>query len=235
MANENKTNNGKRHWYSNVADLYRVTKRSYPWVSWVMVAALLIPVIISIVLNLVLSVPTITFVLNIIFALGIGLLICTITLTQLGNRAMYAQLEGVKGGVYAVMKSIKRGWIIEEQPVAFNRRQDMVWRMVGRAGIVLISEGPASRVGELLHEETRKCQRVANSVPIHTIQCGSDKGQVRIGKLMSHLRKLKKKINKEEVPVVANRLQSLSAKGAPIPKGIDPNKVRVNRRQLRGK
>lgn len=158
-----------------------------------------------------------------------------ILLTQLGNRAMYAQLEGVKGGVYAVMKSIKRGWIIEEQPVAYNRRQDMVWRLVGRAGIVLISEGPASRVGELLRDESRKCQRVANQVPIHTIQCGSEAGQVKIGKLMSHLRKLKKQINKEEVPVVANRLQSLSAKGTPIPKGIDPNKVRVNRRQLRGK
>lgn len=235
MANENQTNNGKRRWYSNLADLYRVTKRSYRWVSWVMLVVLVVPLLISIAINLALSTPTITFVLNIIFAIGIGLLLDTLLLTQLGNKAMYAQLEGVKGGVYAVIKSIKRGWIIEEQPVAFNRRQDMVWRMVGRAGIVLISEGPASRVGELLHDESRKCQRVANSVPIHTIQCGTNKGQVRIGKLMSQLRKLKKKISKEEVPVVANRLQSLSAKSAPIPKGVDPSKIRVNRRQLRGK
>ena len=38
-----------------------------------------------------------------------------------------------------------------------------------------------------------------------------------------------------EITQVSNRLSSLSAKGLPIPKGVDPARVRPDRRALRGR
>ena len=152
------------------------------------------------------------------------MLLATTLLTRMANNAMYKQLEGVKGNVYAILRSIKRGWIVEEEPVAFNRKQDLVYRLVGRPGIVLISEGPSSRAGELLNEQERKCHRVAPSVPIHKIQAGQGKNQVPISKLLKTINHLKKEISKDEVPIVGQRLQSLQNKAYRLPGGVDPNK-----------
>lgn len=51
--------------------------------------------------------------------------------------------------------------------------------------------------------------------------------------------KLPKALRRDEVPLVANRLQALSAQrsGAGIPRSVDPAKARakMNRRALRGR
>lgn len=171
----------------------------------------------------------------VIVGLSLGMLLATTLLTRLANSAMYKQLEGVKGNVYAVLRSIKRGWIVEQEPVAINRKQDLVYRLVGRPGIVLISEGPSSRVNELLNDQERKCHRVAPSVPIHKIQSGQGKNQVPIGKLLKTINRLKKEIGKDEVPIVGQRLQSLQNKAYRLPGGVDPAKAKMNRRMFRGK
>ena len=42
-------------------------------------------------------------------------------------------------------------------------------------------------------------------------------------------------LTKEEVPSVAARINALQSSAPPIPKGIDPTKVRPNRRAMRGR
>lgn len=229
------TNQAKRHWWNNLADVYRVTKRVYPWIGWVILGITLVLVAISLGIDIYLGSSWLSYLFHIIFAVGIALLANTFLLTRLANKAMYKQLDGVRGNVYAVLGSIKRGWTVEQEPVAFNRKQDLVWRIVGRAGIVLISEGPHSRVGELLREEEKKCKRVAQSVPVHCIESGNENGQVGIANLLKTINKLKKTVGKEEVPVIANRLRSLQTRNLQMPKGIDPSKMKINRRALRGK
>ncbi|WP_311589934.1 DUF4191 domain-containing protein [Varibaculum massiliense] len=234
MATQNNPQK-KKHWWNNIADVYRVTKRSYSWIGWAMLAALLsVPLIVLIICFLVpFSVGRSIF--YVIVGLSLGMLLATTLLTRLANSAMYKQLEGVKGNVYAVLRSIKRGWIVEQEPVAINRKQDLVYRLVGRPGIVLISEGPSSRVSELLNDQERKCHRVAPSVPIHKIQSGQGKNQVPIGKLLKTINRLKKEIGKDEVPIVGQRLQSLQNKVYRLPGGVDPAKAKMNRRMFRGK
>ncbi len=234
MATQNNPQK-KKHWWNNIADVYRVTKRSYSWIGWAMLAALLsVPLIVLIICFLVpFSVGRSIF--YVIVGLSLGMLLATTLLTRLANSAMYKQLEGVKGNVYAVLRSIKRGWIVEQEPVAINRKQDLVYRLVGRPGIVLISEGPSSRVSELLKDQERKCHRVAPSVPIHKIQSGQGKNQVPIGKLLKTINRLKKEIGKDEVPIVGQRLQSLQNKAYRLPGGVDPAKAKMNRRMFRGK
>ena len=136
MATQNNPQK-KKHWWNNIADVYRVTKRSYSWIGWAMLAALLsVPLIVLIICFLVpFSVGRSIF--YVIVGLSLGMLLTTTLLTRLANSAMYKQLEGVKGNVYAVLRSIKRGWIVEQEPVAINRKQDLVYRLVGRPGIAV--------------------------------------------------------------------------------------------------
>lgn len=235
MANETTPNApAKRHWYNNLADAYRVTKRTYPWITWVLI---LIPVVIlavAIILCVTLHARVASFIGWVVVAITGGLFIDTMLLTRLLTSATYTQMDGVKGAVSWVLGQIKRGWTIESDPVAMNKKQDLVWRLVGRPGIVLISEGPASRVKGLLEDEERKCHRVAASVPVHTIQVGHDQGQIPLKDVTKALRKLPKAINKDEVPLVATRLESLRMRTQQMPHGVDPSRAKINRRMFRG-
>jgi hypothetical protein len=48
--------------------------------------------------------------------------------------------------------------------VAVNAKQDMVHRVVGRCGIVLVGEGAPQRVKGLLAKERKRMQRVVGEV-----------------------------------------------------------------------
>ena len=155
-------------------------------------------------------------------------------LSFLARRALYAQVEQTTGAVKVALSQIQRGWIIPEQPVAFTREQDLVWRIVGRPGIVLISEGPASRVRALLNTESKRVTKIMRNVPIHQIQVGHDEGQVALKDLQRELRRLKNVLTAEEVPQVSARINALRSGEPPIPKGVDPLRARTSRRALRG-
>ena len=209
----------KRSFFANIKDAFTLTKRSYPWVGWALAGAFVIPLLVAVLVGWLTS----HLVLGILFGISLGLLATTATLSRLMNRAMYKQLDGHAGAAGAIMRQIRRGWDIEEQPVAMNRNQDLVYRLVGRPGIVLVSEGAPAQVERMLADEAKKVSRVA------------PKGQVPLDQLLRTINKLKKTLRKEEVPVVTNRLRSLQAKSMNMPRGIDPSKVKFNRRALRGK
>jgi hypothetical protein len=114
-------------------------------------------------------------------------------------------------------------------PIAVNgKTQDAVYRAVGRGGVVLISEGPKSRTGRMIDEERRKVGRVLPNVPVSTISVGPDSDSVALHKVPRTLAKIKPTLTKAEVMAISNRLQSLE-NSMPIPKGIDPMKVRAQR------
>jgi len=84
----------------------------------------------------------------------------------------------------------------------------------------------------MLDDEMRKVQRVLPNVPISLISVGTDKGSIELHRLPRALRSTKKSLTKPEVLAVSNRLNSLQTQ-LPIPKGIDPMKVRPQRGKAR--
>lgn len=232
MADLNLNPNKKRRWYHNIADAYRITARTYPWIGWLLGAFVLVFTALGFLAAALNGAGWIVWPLS---GLMTGLLASIVVLSVLTRKAMYSQIEGTIGSVYAVLSGIKRGWIISEQPIAANREQDLVWRIIGRPGVVLITEGPTGRVSELANAERKKITRVMQNVPVHIINVGTLDGQTRLAALEGTLRKLKNVLTATEVPSVDARLRALSAKSAPIPKGIDPSKVRPSRRALRGR
>jgi hypothetical protein len=116
-------------------------------------------------------------------------------------------------------------------PVAVNpRTRDAVYRAVGAAGIVLITEGSRSGTKLILDEELRKLKRVAPSVQVHVFYVTNDESGTPLIKLAKEITRLKRNLNRAEVSAVNNRLQALGTFNMPIPKGIDPRKMRAARK-----
>nr|WP_315545452.1 DUF4191 domain-containing protein [Actinomyces oris] len=219
----------------NIKDSYTVSRRSYPWIGWAMLAVLATCLALGAAIAL-------GYGLHLWYWLVLGLMLALVInmglLTFLVRRASYSQIEGMPGAAKAVLDQIGRGWYVESEPVAFTKDQDLVWRLVGRPGVVLVAEGPSTRTRRMLAEEERRVHRLLSTVPIHTLQVGTDAGQVRLTDLSKTLRQLPTKptsLTDSEITQVSKRLTSMAGKNLPIPKHIDPNRVRPDRRAMRGR
>lgn len=211
--------------------VFQMTRRYDKSVVGLLLLAVLLPTGAGVAAGLILSSGNVfTLVIWIIVGVMLGLLIGLIVLGRRAERAAYSQLEGQPGAVGAVIKSaLKRSWIAEEMPVAINAKtKDAIYRAVGRGGVALIAEGPISRTQRLVDDEKRKTAKILPNVPITVLTVGPDEESVKLYKLGWQLTKIKPALTKSEVRVVSNRLASLGT-NVPIPKGIDPYKVRPSR------
>ena len=131
----------------------------------------------------------------------------------------------------AVLKSsLRRSWIGSEMPINVSpRTQDAVYRAVGKGGVVLIGEGPRSRTQPMLDKERANVSRILPNVTVTLMYVGPDPDSTPLHKIVPTLARLKKSLRRDEVTAVSNRLTSLSRNMLPIPKGMDPTKVRAPR------
>ncbi len=181
-----------------------------------------------------------------ILGLPAAALAAVVVMNRRGNTAMYRALEGQPGAAGAALQGLgRRGWYAAQEPVAVEgargiRPSDMVgaamvFRALGRPGVVLLGEGPPSKVTKLLKQEEKKVARVAPGVPIHLWTVGDGEGQVPVKKISGKLTRMKPVLSKAETSVVNKRLTSLGGLRPPIPKGMDPMRARPDRKGMRGK
>lgn len=90
-------------------------------------------------------------------------------------------------------------------------------------------------VNRLLDAERKKVSRVAPGVPVHLLVVGDDEGDVPVRKLVRTVQRMKPVLTKEELSVVNKRLKSLPSIRDAVPAGLDPNKMRMSRKGLRGR
>jgi hypothetical protein len=106
--------------------------------------------------------------------------------------------------------------------VAGNRNLDVVHRVVGKPGVVLLGEGSPSRLPGLLAAEKKRVARVALDVPIYDFQVGNEEGQIPVRKLQRKLMRLPRNLRGQAVAELNYRLkalpQSLQAPKGPIPR-----------------
>ncbi|WP_121371760.1 DUF4191 domain-containing protein [Frondihabitans australicus] len=213
--------------------VFTMTRRYDPTSIWWMIASFVVPVIVGVVLGLVLGGGHIlNLVLYIIVGVLAGVLLFMIVLGRLAERAAYSQIAGQPGAVGAVFKSgLRRQWRASEMPVAVNgRNQAAVYRAVGRPGVVLVTEGTKGATAKIVDEERRKVARILPGVPITVLSVGAgDDESIPLHKLGGRMNKIKNAIGKTEVLAVANRLESLGQNKLPIPKGVDPMRMRSGR------
>jgi hypothetical protein len=130
-----------------------------------------------------------------------------------------------------VLDQMRGAWFVTPA-VAINGKQDLVHRVVGRPGVILVGEGAPQRVRGLLAQERKRLSRAVGDAPIHTIVVGSPDVDgddvVPLMKLQSRITKLPAKVGRKDVAKLERRLKPLT-RSLPIPGGIDPTAVRRGR------
>jgi hypothetical protein len=160
-----------------------------------------------------------------------SLLLTLSVLSRRAERAAFMRISGQPGAVAAVISStLKRGYSTSEMPVAVDpKSRDAVYRAVGKAGVVLIAEGNSARLRQIVEDEKRKVSRAIPGVTVSVLSVNEQPGSVPLYALTKAIYNLKKNLSRAEISVVNKRLAGLGL-NIPIPKGIDPNRIRAGRR-----
>ena len=182
-----------------------------------------------------------TGVLGLILAIIAGLLLGTLAaMIVFGIRARkttFAQAEGRPGAASWALDQMRGDWRVA-QATSASPTQDLVHRVIGRPGIILVGEGNnPHRLGSLLGQEKKRIARVVGETPIYTVVVGNDTdaGQVPLKKLNKHVMKLPRNIKGGEIRTLEKRLLAVTAPKMPLPKGPMPGgrKMEVSSRQMR--
>jgi Domain of unknown function (DUF4191) len=223
--------------------VFRMTRKADPSAVWWMALAFLAVLILALLVGLWVD----QMIYCLILGLPLALLAAMAVLARKAEAAAFSQIEGQPGAVGAVLGSLRRGWYYDQEPVAAEsggkvrgmrdlHNAAMVFRAVGRPGVVLINEGPKGPAQRLSQSERRKVTRVVGEeIPVHVLRIGQGEGDLKLRQLTKTMRKLDKKVSKQEAIVVHQRLKSLGATKPPVPAGMDPRRARMDRRALRGR
>lgn len=143
------------------------------------------------------------------------------------QRSMYTQAEGQPGAAGWLLENQLRGDWRLKQAVAGTTHLDVVHRLVGRPGVVLIGEGAQHRVRGLIAQEKKKVSRLTGDTPIYDLVVGTEDGDIALGKLQKHLLKLPHNLSKEQVAALDKRLAALTTTRAPLPQGPMPQGAKM--------
>jgi hypothetical protein len=214
---------GKPGRLAQIRQTYQMTKKSDPRIGWILLGCLLAPVAVAAVVSLLIGNWW-------LLPLGFttGLLIAAIVLGRRAERAAYAQIEGQPGAAAAVLNTLGKAWFVTPA-VAVTKNQDIVHRVIGRPGVILVGEGSGSRVAHALRTEKQRESRFVPDIEFTEIAVGNDEGQVPLTKLVKTVRKMDKTLTPGQVTEVRRRLDALANAPVPMPKGPIPKSTRAMR------
>jgi hypothetical protein len=217
---------------------YRQARELDPSVVWWMLGALLLVLVVAVGVGVAIGQPVYLG----ITGLMLGVLAAGIVMMRRTEKAAYGRLEGQAGAAGAALGALRRGWFREDQPVAVEAARPgdfssaaLVFRAVGRPGVVLVAEGPAGRASRLVEAERKRVSRVLPNVPVTVLRIGDGEDEVPVRKLVGKINRLRPSLTKAEVTAVNKRLRALGAGRPPIPAGVDPMRARPDRKGMRGR
>ena len=220
--------------FSQIRTLYTFTQKEFRWLPFLLAGILLLGIAVGVGIGF--AIPPVAVWSVILWGLTglmLGVLASMMTMTRLSTRAMYKKIDGMPGATGHVLStSLGRKWQASETPVGINpKTQEGVYRAVGRGGVVIVGEGARGRLTRLVNDERSKVQRVASGVTVTVLYVGHGDDEVPIAKLAPTIKALPKTIDRTTMAAVIKRIDSVSQSVAslPIPKGVDPTKVRAPR------
>ena len=226
---------------SQIVKIYQFTYEEDKALPWLLAAAILVPTLIAVVICLLAHFGWLSWILTVLLGIMVGLLLATMTLTRRSDRVGYAKMEGRPGAAAAVLSSIsKAGFSFPQEPVWIDAKtKDAVWRGTGRTGVYLIAEGDYNRVNKAMNREEEKIRRITrgSAIPIYRISVGRGPDQVPLNKLQRTVVKKKIKLTATELETLNDRLVTLQKRqnALGMPKGIDPTRIHVSRKAMRGR
>ena len=211
----------KQRWYVQIKETYKFASKEISFLAFRLLGVF--AVVFGILFGIGVAIDQTIFLG--IFAFGTALLATTFFFGKIAEKAAYSSIAGQVGAAASVLNALRGSWQVTPA-VGVDKNQNMVHRVVGRPGIILVGEG--SRPGLLLAEQRKAHARYAQGVPIHEIIV--DDVDVTISNLQKKVKKLGKSLRPAEVTQVRNRLKALPQTALPIPKGPLPLGKKVPRR-----
>lgn len=155
------------------------------------------------------------------FGVLLGVMTSMLLFGRYAQSAQYKAIQGQPGAAAAIVQTMRGNWTVTPA-IAGNRNMDIVHRVVGRPGVILIGEGSPSGLASLLSAEKKKIARIAYAVPITELQVGDEKGQIPVRQLQRTLMKMPRTLKPAAVTDLNNRLKalpsSLQAPRGPMPR-----------------
>ncbi|MDR1354880.1 MAG: DUF4191 domain-containing protein [Propionibacteriaceae bacterium] len=157
-------------------------------------------------------------------------------LGRLGKNSAYKRYKGQPGyAQVALMMLNKKKWTYTAA-VEVDRQQDAVHRVVGPGGLILVGDGDANRVKQLLATARKRHDGISYDTEVIVISAGTGEGQMPVESVTKYIEKLPKKLTESQIQELEGRLKALDAMRGrlPLPKGPLPN-MKANRRAVRGR
>ncbi|MFI5504196.1 DUF4191 domain-containing protein [Corynebacterium kutscheri] len=180
------------------------------------------------------------------FMLIIGLLLgITLAMFLFSRRlqsSVYERAQGERGAAGWALENMRSNFAVvwrTKTAVAVTGHMDIVHRVAGVCGFVLVGEGERHRLKPLMEQQKKRINRLAPGVPVTEIFVGEGEDDVPLKKLQSTLMKLPRHYKKDEVYQIAARVEAMdniTAQQTGLPKGPIPKGAKVsgmNRRARR--
>ncbi len=137
-----------------------------------------------------------------------GILMALNVFGRRAQRSAFTEMEGQPGAGISVVQRMRGDWRVTT-PVAVNRNQDLVSRVVSRAGVIVIAEGRGRGARDLLAAEMRRVRKVAGDAPVIDIIVGNGEGEVPLAKLQNTLMRKKRVMRRGEMDDLYRRLAAM--------------------------
>src|SRR4051795_12139169 len=160
-----------------IGQVFSFTAKQDKWFVPLLVAAVLIPVALTVLVVLLTGgyiwIPV---------GVMVTLLAAVIVLNLRSNTAMMNAAEGQPGAAASLIENMRGDWRV--RPAASSTTSfDMVHVVIGRPGVILLGEGQPQRVRNLIGQEKKRLSKVIGNAPIYDWIIGSEEGQLNIRKL----------------------------------------------------
>lgn len=243
MAQEDRAKKPKKKkgTISQIRKIFQFTYAEDKALPWLLLVAILVPTAVAVTVCFIFHVGWLSWILFVLLGIMVGLLLATMTLTRRSDRVGYAKMEGRPGAAAAVLGNISRaGFRFPQDPVWIDAKtKDAIWRGTGRTGVYLVGEGDYARVTKAMRREEEKIRRITqgSDIPIYMISVGQGPKQVPLNKLQREVIRKKARMTSDELAILNERLITLQKRQSALgmPKGIDPTKVHVSRKAVRGR
>lgn len=212
----------RREKWAQVKLAFSMTRKADPKMLPLVISVFVITLAVSVGLGVVLEHPVYFSILGVLFAA----ILTAFVFGRRVQRTAYSQVEGQVGAAAAVLQNMRGNWRVTPA-VQFSKEQDLVHRVIGRPGVVLVAEGNPNRLRGLVVNEKKRLAKVVGDTPIYDVVVGDADGQVALRELEKHFAKLPRNIKPALVNELDRRLTAMrAASGAlPIPKGPMPTRV----------
>jgi hypothetical protein len=209
--------------------VWSLTRKSDPRLPIIVLGAGLLALAIFVVIGIVIGHPIYFMILGLFAAMLTG----TTIFGRRATKSMYSQVEGQPGAAASVLQTMRGEWRVTPA-VAFNRNMDLVHRVVGRPGVVLVGEGnSATQLRQLITDQKRRIGRVAPDTPIYDLVVGEADGQVPLRRLQREMVKLPRNLSRKDIGAVEGRMRALGGTNVPLPKGPMPKSAKIPRGKMR--